>query len=361
MSGFARCLVLLLAIGIPWAPAWATHAADKALALGVFIYRDKDETRTRWQPLADHLTRALGDTRVELHVLDTDGMRTALREHRLDFVFTQPRHFVELRQESALSGAVATLVELQDGQPVDALGGVVVVPRDSAIATLADLRGKRVAVAGRNLMGGFAAQAYELARAGVPLSALRVDDLGLPQDRAVEAVLAGSADAGFVRTGVIERMAIEGKIDPSRLRFINRQELPGYPFTSSTRLYPEWPLVGLPQVDARLARRVAAILLSIEPDDPVARATGIHGFTVPADYQPVETMMRELRLPPFDHVAPITWRELWEQHGVLIVVLLLGLVLLLVLLFRLREARRAAESSARELAVDRYALWERMK
>jgi signal transduction histidine kinase/DNA-binding response OmpR family regulator/ABC-type phosphate/phosphonate transport system substrate-binding protein len=368
LNGFAVLAVLLTTCATQM-PAWASHTAEHALKLGVFAYRDKAETLARWQPLADHLSHVLGDTHVELHVLDTGEIRTALQENMLDFVLTNQRHFIELRHESALSGAVATVVEMQDGHPVPAMGGAIVVRADNpAIATLADLRGKRVATSGKGLMGSYAVQTYELANADVPLDALHIDEVGLPQDRVVEAVLAGRADAGFVRTGMIERMAIEGKIDVSRLRFIHRQELPGYPFTSSTQLYPEWPFISLPQVDARMARRVAAALLSIEPGDPVARAAGIYGFAAPADYEPVEMMMREPRMAPFDHAAPITWRELWAQHGLvlagLIVSLFLILVLLLVLLFnllRLSEARRAAEENARQLTIDRLALRARMK
>jgi signal transduction histidine kinase/DNA-binding response OmpR family regulator/ABC-type phosphate/phosphonate transport system substrate-binding protein/HPt (histidine-containing phosphotransfer) domain-containing protein len=365
-----RLLCALLTCCLLAAPVGAADdaGAELVLKLGVFAYRDKTETLARWRPLADYLSRKVDGARIEMLALDTHEMRDALREHRLDFVFTQPRHFVELRHESALSGALATLVEAQDGRPVDALGGVVVVRADSPVATLADLRGKRVATAGRGLFGGFALQARELLRADVPLAALNVEELGLPQDRAIEALMAGRADAAFVRTGLVERMAAEGRLDPARVRFVNRQELPGFPFTASTQLYPEWPFVALPRVDDRMARRVAAALLSLEPDDPVARAAGIHGFTVPADYQSVEELMRELRLPPYDRVAPITWQELWAQHGLVLAGLIASVATILVLLvalslayLRLREARRVAEETAGQLAIDRAALHERMK
>jgi len=363
-----RALAVLALACCLLAGSGVARAADQVLKLGVFAYRDKAATLARWRPLADYLSRRVDGARIELQALDTDEMRDALREHRLDFVFTQPRHFIELRHESALSGALATLVEAQDGRPVDALGGAIVVRADSAIATLADLRGRRVATAGRGLFGAFALQARELLRADIPLSALTVVELGLPQDRAIEALMAGRADAAFVRTGIVERMAAESRLDPAQVAFVNRQELPGYSFTASTQLYPEWPFVALPRVDDRVARRVAAALLSIEPDDPVARAAAIHGFTVPADYQPVEELMREQRLPPYDRAAPITWRELWAQHGLVLAGLVASVATILVLLvalslayLRLREARRNAEEAARQLAIDRAALRERMK
>ncbi len=351
------CLIACLLAGA------SVRAATETLVIGVFAYRDETQTQQRWEPLARYLEAEIGGVHFALKALDDEGIRREMRNHTLDFVLTQPRHFIELRQENALSGALATLVELEDGRPVDALGGVIFVRHDDArIRSLADLPGRRVATGGRHLFGSYAMQAYELARAGVPIETLTIEEFG-PQNQVVDAVLAGKADAGFVRTGVLEKMAEEGRLDFAKVRILNRQELPGYPYVSSTRLYPEWPFVTLPHVDARLARRVAAALLSIEPGDAVARHTGIYGFTVPADYTPVEELMRELRMPPFDHLPAITWRDLWRQHGPILAGLAgsvsAGFLLLIGLLIsraRLRAAQRLAEENARQLAAERAEL-----
>src|SRR5690606_16458315 len=81
-----------------------------------------------------------------------------------------------------------------------------------------------------------------------------------------------------------------------------------------TRLYPEWPVVALPRVEEKLARRIAAQLLSLEPNDPALRAAGIHGFTIPADYSQVENAMRALRVAPFDSLPEFTWRDVLLRY-----------------------------------------------
>ena len=335
-------------------PAWAQ---SPVLTLGVFAYRDKAVTQARWQPLADYLSQKLGKTRIEMVALEAHEIEAALQEKRLDFVFTNPRHYVELNQKNPLSGALVTLVELQNGKPVSTLGGVIVARSDRRdITGLADLRGKRIATVSTSLLGGYVAPLFEAERAGISLDPEQFLLTGGAQDRVIEAVLAGAADVGFVRSGVLEQMAGEGMLDLEALQVVNRQNVPGFPFLISTRQYPEWPFVSLPHVDSRLARRVAAALLEIEPDDVVAKLADIHGFSVPADYLPVEDAVRELRLPPFDKLPRITWDAVWEEHGLLMAALgasvAVGLLLLIFLLLnmqRLAAARRSAEGNAQAL------------
>ena len=125
----------------------------------------------------------------------------------------------------------------------------------------------------------------------------RLDIVG-SHDAVVKTVLAGQAETGFVRTGLIEQLQREGKLDPAQLRIINRQNYSGFPYLVSTRLYPEWAFVALPHVDSRRVRKIASSLMLLEAEHPVARAAGIAGFSPPADYLPVEKIMRALRSPP---------------------------------------------------------------
>ena len=129
----------------------------------------------------------------------------------------------------------------------------------------------------------------------------------------------------------------------------------GFPLHSSTRLYPEWPLVALRQADPALMRKVAALALGLEAGDPAARAARIHGFTIPADYARVEEMLRELRLPPFDASPPFTWNDVWARYHETLFVLGLATLAIVLLLARLAQRNLAlsqANAAARRLAAD---------
>ena len=329
--------LLLCLLALPGTLTGA-KAAD-TLTLGIFSYRPKATTRARWQPLANHLERALPGYKLEMQVLTLSEIEEGVRRNRLDFVFTNPVHYVRLRHENSLSGAIATLVQATPAGPVSALGGVIVRRADGPlIQDLAGLRAQRVAISGRRFLGAYYAPLRELEAAGLEVPEdLRLVDVGEPQDEVVRAVIAGGAEFGFVRTGVLEGMAREGLLNPADVAVVNPQQLPGFPYQVSTHLYPEWPFVALAQVPPELARRVAAALLAIRPDDPVARATGIDGFTVPADYTPVLDLARALRLPPFEAAPEFGVRDVWDRYrlaisaflalGLLVAALAVGLVL----------------------------------
>jgi ABC-type phosphate/phosphonate transport system substrate-binding protein len=112
------------------------------------------------------------------------------------------------------------------------------------IHRLEDLKGKRVAAVDRTSFAAFLLQYDILKQHGVDLDTdSQIRFLGFPQDLCVMAVLDGKADAGFVRTGVLEAMAREGKIDLARLRIINPTPFPTFPSSSAPGSIPSgrWP------------------------------------------------------------------------------------------------------------------------
>lgn len=318
MKNLRHLLRALVAAGLGLASLLAQGhtGAEAELRLGIFAYRPRAIMEVEYQPLADYLSHSLPHTRVRLRVMEPAEMEQALREGQLDLLFTNPSHFLVLRHQNRLSGAIATLVALENGQPTSLLGGVLIARSDrDDLNTLADVRGQRLVAPGTKFLGGYQTQAYELLQAGIRLPQdVRSLTPAANHDGVVTSILAGEADVGFIRTGVLEALTREGKLRPGDLKVINRQTHAGFPMVASTRLYPEWAFAALPHVDAKTARRVASALLAIEPDSAVAKAAGIYGFTVPADYQPVENLARALRLPPFAGAPEFTLHDVLSRY-----------------------------------------------
>ena len=339
--------------------AWPARAADerKPLVFGVFAFLGVAETRAKYQPIADYLNQTLKHERIILKVLDLPALESAITGGALDIVTTNPTHFLVVRKLLPTTGVIATLVASEENRPVRQLGGAIIARADrNDIRSLSDLRNKVIATPSTSHMGGYRAQAYELFRAGIhlPKDAARVIALEGSHQAVVQSVLAGGADIGFVRSGVIEMMLREGSLQAGEIKLIQPWFHPAFPYRSSTRLYPEWPVFALPHVDERSVRHVAAALFSLEPEHPAARAAGIHGYTVPADYLPVEELSRALRLPPFDRAPHFTLRDAWEKWRVFVILGLLSWLLVaslsVALLLALRRARREKERSAGLLA-----------
>lgn len=306
------CRLLLLAciLGVT-APLQA-----ETVTIGVLAFRPKPQTQAQWQPLASVLKRAMPEHEFVIEALDYPELEAAVATQRVQFVLTNPSHYVLLAYRLGLSAPLATLIVDEGSMPLSAFGGVIFTRTErNDLNTLGDLRGKTVAAVGAESLGGYQMQAYELARAGIRLPQdARLMATGMPHDQAVTAVLEGKADAGFVRTGLLENMEREGKLDLGQLKILNRQNPPGFPLQLSTRLYPEWPFAALPHTDEDIARRVAAILFVLEEDHATVQALNIHGFTVPSDYIPVANLMRELRLPPFEAAPEFTLQDVWARY-----------------------------------------------
>jgi len=329
--------------------------AEEPLRLGVLAYRPKPQAMAQWQPLAAYLETRLG-RRVELAVYSYPELNAAVDQKSVDVVLTNPGHFILLQQRSHLSPPLVTQIALERNHALTQFGGVIFVrSEDKTIQRLADLAGKRIAAVDTDSLGGYLMQSLELAEEGV---ALPVKDqllrTGMPHDRAVEAVLSGQAEVGFARSGVIEAMVGEGKLVPGRLRILHPVDQPFYPFMTSTRLYPEWPVAVLPQVDESTSRQLAVALLSLPADSPAAIAGKLRGFTNPSDYKGVEVLLRQLRLPPFDVAPEFTPADMWHRYHLWIVLLAIGMILLLLMgawLLALNHRVGEAESRLR-LALD---------
>lgn len=328
-------------------------SAKQQITLGIFAFRPPEILVRQYQPLADYLSEALGDTRVVLKVLTQNEIEEAINTQQLDMVFTNPSHYVQLRSQNPLSGALATLISKEDGQAVDQLGGVIIARHDNVRAdALAQLRSRVIGVPGTRFLGGYQTQAYELLQAGVRLPEhAELVVLG-GHDAVVNAVLSGDVEYGFIRTGILEAMEREGKIDANELRILNAQQFPNFPYHVSTRLYPEWAFVSLPHVDRRHIRLIASALMALEETHPAAMNANIGGFSPPGDYLPVENLARALRMPPFDQRVPL--EVFWYDHRELAVTTLVLLAVIgswiLWIFARMLHQRRQADAMIRQAA-----------
>jgi len=343
-----RRFVLLFALVVSVS---AAQSAEKVLTLGVYVYRSAAEMEQRFTPLVRYLSEHLEGYRIELRVLSPKEMEQALEREELDLVLTNPVHYIELREKFQMTGAIATVVSLEEGVPVNRLGGVIFARKDSGFnGTLEQVKRKRFAIFGRHSLGAFLAPRYEFHKAGIDLVKHgKLIDVPTSHDDVVRAVMNKEADVGFVRSGVLESMAHKGEIDLAEVFIINEQHYKGFGYRVSTQIYPEWPFVALPHVQGDVMRRIASLLLKIEPDDEIARQANLYGFSIPADYEVVEMMMRRLEVYPFDREEAVTLSRVWEKYAWQLSAATLLFFTVLFFLWRLERINERLRNDEQEL------------
>jgi diguanylate cyclase (GGDEF)-like protein/PAS domain S-box-containing protein len=290
-------------------------ASDVPVKIGVLAFRPKDEMLARWQPTADYLSANIPGKKFSVAALNYAELEQAILAKQVDFVLTNPAHYIVMLKRSGLS-TLATLIDNEGGKAVDSFGGVIAVrAARTDLQTPADLKGKTISTPDEQSFGGFTMQAYELKRMGLLANKdFRVLMTGMPHDAAFQAMLDGRADAAFVRTGLIESLVQTGKLDAGAVRVLNRQIFPDFPYATSTRLYPQWPLSALPHVNRQLARQVAALLYTLPEQHPAAIAGKYVAWSIPADYEPVRSVLEDLRVPPFDRELAFTAEDVIARY-----------------------------------------------
>lgn len=311
-----RRLILSLTISLLSSIFATSLLANTQVNIAVLAFRPAPELQQRWKPLIDHLNESVSGYRFKVHALGYRDLEAAIARRSVDFVLTNPAHYVLMTYRNGLSSPLATLVPKANGSSLAWFGGVIIAKADKpGIDFIRDLKGHAIATVTKGSLGGFQAQAMELLEHEIRIPRdVSLIETGMPHDQVVQAVLSEKADAGFVRTGVLEDMTREGKLDIKQIKVIGPKRASGFPLLLSTRLYPEWPFSAMPEVDQELARKVAAELLSIPHDGELANDLGISGFTIPTDYEIVRSSLKSLRLPPFDSAPSFTLQDVWERY-----------------------------------------------
>jgi len=307
-----RLIRLCLALAC-WLLAGHVQAVQE-VRVGVLAFQAKSETLAQWTPTAQWLSQQLPNHHFEIVALTYEALDEAVASGSIDFVFTNPEHYVVLRNRHQLRPMV-TLNTLIKDQVVEQFGSVIFTRADSGIGTLEQLRGKRLAAVSVNSLGGFLMAADIFRQQGLHLLSdpFQMDYLGLPQSLIVQKVMAAQADAGIVRTGVLEQMQAQGKLDLRQLRVLNLQPRANFPQLLSTDLYPEWPWTALRHVPGALVKATTLALLQIPPDSEAARKGRYQGFSTPANYTVIEDLMRRMKVYPGMSERPV-WLVLWQDH-----------------------------------------------
>lgn len=219
----------------------------------------------QWQPLAQYLSESIEGWKFEIVPVTLISAADELRSNSLEFLITNPGHYVTLAQQLDLS-VLATREHRTklSGEGLLRFGTVIFCLKESGVQNVGELKGKQIAAVSPDAFGGFQLAWSELTNHEVdPFSDTEsIRFMGFPQDAIITAVQYGDVDAGIIRSGLLENLHADGLINIDDFVVLNNNHQPGYPYKVSGKLYPEWPFTANPATDKRL-REAVSVALSV--------------------------------------------------------------------------------------------------
>lgn len=338
--------------GVIMFPVVALGASvDRLVNVGVLSFRTPEKTMERWSPTIDTLTRVIPGHTFVLLPMNYTEINPAVENKNIDFILTNTGHYIELEANENIKSMV-TLVKSIDGVSTKKFGGVIFTRADrSDINSVMDLRGKIFLAVKKSSLGGFLVAWEEFLAHNIdPISDLgSLTYNGLPHDDIVFKVLKGDADAGTVRTSVLEQMEKEGHIDLDDFKILNQKHTKGFPFIHSTKLYPEWPFSKLSHVSDDLAEKVTIALLNISSTNLAAVAGNYDRWVPPLNYQSVHDLFTTLNTGPYKNFATFTFQDVVKKYLVENLIALVIFVVAVVFLVRIIQLNRSLKKALSEV------------
>lgn len=314
--------VILIGLALLLQPSRAPASDATTVRIGVLAYKGAEAVQEDWSYLATWLAEAIPGHDFILLDFDHAGLTRAVNQGSVDFVITNSGHYVALEDSDGAS-RIATIASPGALAPRQSIGSAIVVRGDAPLLSLADLAGKHVLAVAPDAFGGYQIAAREMLEAGVDpehdLATLQYT--GFPIQKIVHAVRAGRADAGIIRTCVLEQMIRNGELGARELRVLAPVAITGFQCQTSSRLYPDWPIAALRRTPAALSKQVAIALLRMP------RTQDGYSWTVPADYQLVDQLFRELKVGPYAHLRLLTLEGMLRLYWGWLLLMLAFLVL----------------------------------
>ncbi len=317
-SGLSLSLVIFLLLCVV-----STFATADTIKIGLRAHSGIEKSMRQWEQTADYLSEQIPEHKfIMVPLVGLTDLMQRVEQNQFDFVLTNPSSYVEMELRFGAS-SILTLRNKRQGKPYSQFGSVIFVREDNHdINEISDLRGKKIIAVSERAFGGWRVAERELLKEGFDIYKLakQVSFSGGIQENVVSIVRLGNADAGIVRTDMLERMAADGLIKLDDFRIINKIATKGFPFHHSTQLYPEWPFVKMRDTSSVLSKKVALALLTIPSEYPAAIAGKYVGWTVPEDYQPVHNLMRDLKVGPYQHYYENPLEHFFKEYPVQIIV-----------------------------------------
>ncbi|MFV1977546.1 MAG: phosphate/phosphite/phosphonate ABC transporter substrate-binding protein [Candidatus Scalindua sp.] len=266
----------------------------KDVKLGIQAPRGALKAMKKWGDIGKYLTEKTGN-KVVLVPLNPSKTVDAVSSGQVQYMLSNPVLAVVLKEKNK-SVPIAT-VNRKSGKY---FAGVIISKKGSGITKAEHTKGKKgMAFKFKKSAAAYVFQVKHLMDKGIdPHKDFSSFTEAKKQDDIVLAVKAGLIDVGFVKSGLLEAMAKEGKIKVSDFEIVD-QVSDSLKQVHSTTLYPQWTMTANADADPAVTSSIKAALLKLTPSDGASKAAKIRGFVEPLSLEELQNTLKALNLPPY--------------------------------------------------------------
>jgi hypothetical protein len=311
-----RLLIVFAILMITWSTSPGTTPATdfddgvaREIRIGILDRDTGSGAEKKWAPTVRYLEEELPGYKVSMLMLEPRDIRRDELDEYLDLLIIDPAGYVLTAMRRQLI-PLATMVQVRMGVGLVENGGVIFTRSDNrSLKSIDHLVGKSFLTTRKDDFFAWQTVYRELvSRRVAPLEDLTPLEFIDNEEMVVLGVLDGKAEAGAVSLGVLEEMALLGKIGLDSYRVLNPR-LSEDPFERTTPTYPGWVCATFPHLAPGVADHLTKVLMEMPSGHPAAIAVRSAGWTEAGDYQKVHDCLSMVKIENFAESAEASWLE----------------------------------------------------
>jgi phosphonate transport system substrate-binding protein len=243
---------LLLAAALSLA-SLAASAQSTVLRVSAIPDEAPTELQRKFKPLGDYLQQETGMQVQFTPVTDYAAVVEGLATQKIDLAWLGGFTFVQAKLRT--QGGAQPIVQRAEDEKFTSK---FIVPADSPVKSLADLKGKTFAFGSASSTSGHLMPRYFLMQAGIkPDTDFKAVAFSGAHDATVAFVAAGRAEAGVLNASVWDKLTESQNPNAAKVRVL-----------ASTPTYYDYNWTVRPGMDATLTRKIADAFLKLDPAKP---------------------------------------------------------------------------------------------
>ena len=247
----SRCLFALSAFLFAGVPVVATQA-QPVLRVSAIPDESPTELQRKFKPLGDYLAKETGMRVQFIPVTDYAAVVESLATDKIDMAWLGGFTFVQAKIRT--NGTAIPIIQRKEDEVFTSR---FIVPIDSPIKTLADLKGKNFVFGSPSSTSGHLMPRYFLIQAGInPDKDFKNIAFSGAHDATVAFVAGGKAQAGVLNASVWDKLIETGNENAKKVRVLE---------TTPPYFDYNWTVRG--HLDPELIKKIAAAFLKLDASD----------------------------------------------------------------------------------------------